>query len=44
MGTQALMEQGCFISRHAGFYIFSKMIIQAITQDEILSIATIWIF
>ena len=25
-GTQALMEQGCFISRNAGLYIFSKMI------------------
>ena len=28
MGTQALMEQGYFISRNAGLYIFSKMIIQ----------------
>ena len=28
MGTQALMEQGCFISRNAGLYIFSKMITQ----------------
>ena len=28
MGTQALMEQMCFISRNAGLYIFSKMITQ----------------
>ena len=28
MGTQALMEQGCFISRNVGLYIFSKMINQ----------------
>ena len=27
-GTQALMEQRCFISRKAGLYIFSKMITQ----------------
>ena len=27
-GTQALMEQGYFISRNAGLYIFSKMITQ----------------
>ena len=27
-GTQALMEQRCFISRNAGLYIFSKMITQ----------------
>ena len=27
-GTQALMEQGCFISRNAGLYIFSMMITQ----------------
>ena len=25
-GTQALMEQKCFISRNAGLYIFSEMI------------------
>ena len=38
-GTQTLMKQRCFISRNAGLFVFSKMI----TQDEILSIATIWI-
>ena len=32
MGTQALMEQGCFISRNAGLYIFSKMITQLLQR------------
>ena len=27
-GTQALMEQGYFISRNTGLYIFTKMITQ----------------
>ena len=31
-GTQALMEQGCFISRNAGLYIFSKMITQLLSR------------
>ena len=42
-GTQALMEQGYFISRNAGLYICRKNDYSAITQNEILSIATIWI-
>ena len=42
-GTQALMDQRYFISRNAGLYIFSKNDYSAITQNEMLSIATIWI-
>ena len=31
-GTQALMEQRCFISSNAGFYIFSKIITQLLPR------------
>ena len=38
---QALMEQGYFISRNLGLYIFSNMITQLLHRMK--SIVTIWI-
>ena len=35
MGTQALMEKVCFISRSAGLYIFSKMITQILHKMKL---------
>ena len=35
MGTQALMEQGYFISRNAGLYIFSSMITQLLHRMKL---------